>query len=75
MSDQEDHIDQLEREIPAMAASAFAEARAKVLAAGLSVLQSEQGSIYEVFPNGDRVLVKKIKPPITVVPGTIITIR
>jgi hypothetical protein len=38
------------------------------------VLQSEQGYIYEVFPDGRRVVVKKIEPPTPVVSGRKITI-
>ena len=75
MTDQENSIERLESQFPPLAGSAFAEARQRVLDSGLSVLQSEQGFIYEVYPNGERVLVKKIEPPTFVVPGTKITIR
>jgi hypothetical protein len=74
MSDQEKNIEILEGQFPAMSGSAFAAARARVLASGQSVLQSEQGCIYEVFPDGRRILRKTIEPPISVVPGKI-TIR
>jgi hypothetical protein len=75
MADQEDKIELLESQFPAASGSAFAAARASVLASGQSVLQSEQGFIYEVFPNGSRVVVKQIEPPIPAVPGRKITIR
>jgi hypothetical protein len=75
MPDQEDSIETLEREFPARSGTAFAAAREQALSSGQSVLQSEHGYIYEVFPNGRRVLVKKIEPPTTVVPGRKITIR
>jgi hypothetical protein len=74
MTDWENSIEQLESQFPALSGSAFAAARQQVLASGQSVLQSEQGCIYEVHPNGDRVLVKKIEPPMSVVPGSKITI-
>ena len=74
MADQ-DNLDLLESQFPAASGSAFAAAREKVLASGQSVLQSEQGYIYEVFPDGRRIVVKQIEPPIHDVPGRRITIR
>ncbi len=73
MSDQD--IQQLESQFPAVSGSAFAAARERVLASGQSVLQSENGFIYEVFPDGRRVAVKQIEPPTQVVSGSIYTIR
>lgn len=73
MSDQE--IQTLESEFAALSGSAFAEAREKVLKSGQSVLQSEDGVIYEVFPDGRRVVVKKIEPPTKVAGGKVFTIR
>jgi hypothetical protein len=67
MSDYEINIERLETQFPTISGSAFAAARERVLASGQSVLQSEQGCIYEVHPNGQRTLVKKIDPPTTVV--------
>ncbi len=61
MSDLE--IQQLESQLPAISGAAFAEARQRALASGLSVLQSQDGAIYEVFPDGHRVIVKQIEPP------------
>jgi hypothetical protein len=75
MADQENNIEILESQFPAVSGSAFAAAREEVLASGQSVLQSEQGYIYEVFPSGRRVPVKKIEPPTPVVSGSKITIR
>ena len=72
MSDQD--IQQLENKFPAVSGSAFAAAREQVLASGQSVLQSQDGIIYEVFPDGRRVPVKKIDPP-QFVSGKIFTIR
>ena len=73
MSDQDIQI--LESQFPAMSGSAFASARERVLASGHSVLQSQDGVIYEVFPNGSRVQVKQIEPPTAVVPGSVYHLR
>lgn len=73
MSDQD--IQQLENQFLSSSGSAFVEARRIVLNSGQSVLQSQDGVIYEVFPNGRRVAVKKIEPPTPVVSGSILTIR
>jgi hypothetical protein len=72
MSDQD--IQKLEDQFPLVAGSAFVEARQEALAHGLSVLQSENGVIYEVFPDGRRREVKRVAPPVAVVSGSIITI-
>ena len=56
-------IERLEREFPLKAAEAFAEARARALAAGLSVVEAVDGAIYEVFPNGRREFIKRINEP------------
>jgi hypothetical protein len=73
MSDRD--IQKLESQFPAVSGSAFAAARGQVLASGQSVLQSEDGFIYEVFPNGNRKLVKEIEPPIQFAFGQVFTIR
>lgn len=62
-------LQQLENGFPAVSGSAFAEARKRVLASGQSVLQSEDGSIYEVFPDGRKQFVKAVEPPIRVASG------
>jgi len=51
------------------------DARKQALDSGLSILQSEDGVIYEVFPNGLRKPVKQIERPTKVVSGQKITIR
>lgn len=73
MSDQD--IQRLESQFPAVSGSAFAAARERVLASGQSVLQSQDGIIYEVFPDGRREVVKQIEPPSHFVPGSIFTLR
>ena len=73
MSDQD--IQKLESQFPPISGSAFASARAQVLKSGQSVLQSENGVIYEVFPNGHRVEIKKIEPPTEFKAGSVFTIK
>ncbi len=73
MSDQD--IERLENQFPTVSGSAFAAARAKALASGLSVLESENGVIYEVFPDGRRVEVKKTEPSSQGVTGSVYKLR
>ena len=75
MSDQEKNIQILENQFPAVSGSAFAEASRQALASGVSVLQSNGGVIYEIFPDGTRKRVKEIEPPTRVVRGSKLTIR
>lgn len=70
MSLDEQEIEKLEEEFPYLASMAFALAREKALAAGLSVLQAESGVIYEVFPDGSQREVKKIPKPTPVIRGS-----
>ena len=74
MADEKD-IANLENQFPPASGSAFATAREQVLASGQSVLQSEDGSIYEVFPDGTKRWVKNIEAPTPVAPGSKIEIR
>lgn len=73
MSDQE--LQQLESQFPASSAAAFAEACERVLASGQSVLQSKDGAIYERFPDGRVVFVKRVEPPTPVTQGSVILLR
>jgi hypothetical protein len=73
MSDQE--IQDLESQFPAVSGFAFAAARERVLQSGQSVLQSENGVIYRVYPDGRREEVKKIEPPAQFVTGTMFMIK
>ena len=70
MADDGNEIETIESQIPKLAASAFAAARERVLTSGQSVLQSEHDCIYEVFPDGRRVFVKRIEPPTVALPGS-----
>jgi hypothetical protein len=71
----EKEIDELERRIPEWAKVAFDQAYRRTLAAGYSVLVSDNGIIYEVFPGGTRRPVKRIAPPTPVERGHKIQIR
>jgi hypothetical protein len=51
----DEEMDELEAQLPAKAGVAFAAARRRVLASGQSILVSENGVIYERFPDGHRV--------------------
>lgn len=75
MSNEENEIEILESRFPLPAGQAFAEARQKVLNAGQSVLQVEDGGLYSVDPQGNRTLVKKIDPPQVFTVGTKLKIR
>jgi hypothetical protein len=69
MTDEEQVIDFLEEHIPELVEAAVTQAYWQTLASGLSVLESENGVIYEVFPDGSRKFVKTIDPPTPVVKG------
>lgn len=73
MSDQD--IQKLESEFPPVSASAFAAARDRVLQSGQSVLEADNGVIYEVFPDGHREARKKIAPPTQFIIGSVFTIK
>lgn len=73
MSDQD--IQRLESQFPPLSGVAFIAARKEALAAGLSVVESEEGVLYETFPDGSRKVVKQIEPPMPVAEGSIFTIR
>jgi hypothetical protein len=70
MANQEAEIQMLETQFPTFSGRAFATARNTVMAAGLSVLQSEGQFIYRVSADGKKELVKEIEPPIEVAIGT-----
>lgn len=72
MSDQD--IKKLEDEFLVNSGSAFVEARERVLQSGQCVMQTENGVIYEVSPDGRRRAIKNIEPPITFPAGELYTI-
>lgn len=75
MSEPEKIITELETAFPGLSGLAFTKARKETLASGQSVLQSENGVIYEVFPDGRRVVRKRIAAPTRVSVGTKVIIR
>ena len=70
MAENEEHIQELEEAFPKIAGAAFAAARAEALRSGLSVIESSEGAIYEVFPDGTRRFLKSVEAGTPVVPGT-----
>ena len=52
--------------IDSIAKLAFTNARNKALNANLTVLETDDGVLYEVFPDGNKIEVKKVSPPIKV---------
>ena len=64
-----------EQQIPELSASAVTLAYWNTLAAGQSVLESEDGTIREVFPDGTRREIKRIAPGVTVVSGSKLRLR
>ena len=66
---QEQEIQYLEEHIPELAESAVTQAYWQSLAAGNSVLESENGIIYERFPDGSSKMVKEIQPPTPIAIG------
>ena len=69
-TEDDSEIEKLESQFPTASGFAFATAREQVLASGQSVLQSEGGTIFEVFPDGHRTVVKTTEPPISVMVGS-----
>lgn len=70
MPSNEEALQYLEQHIPELAQSAVTQAYWASLAAGNSVMESVDGVIYEVFPDGSRREVKHIQPPIPVAAGS-----
>lgn len=69
MSLSEEAIDYLEAHIPELAEIAFKQAYWSALASGSSVLVSENGSLVEVFPDGQRKFIQKLPEWIPVTRG------
>ena len=69
MSPSEEAMTFLEGHIPELAESAVTQAYWQALASGNSVLESENGNVFEVFPDGTRRLVKSNPPPTPMMPG------
>jgi hypothetical protein len=66
MSTPEKTMQYLEEHIPELAESAITQAYWQTLASGNSVLESENGVIFEVFPDGKRKIIKTTPPPTSI---------
>ena len=69
LSSDDQRIEQLESSFVASSGTAFSNAYDLAIKAGLSVVVSENGAIFEVFPDGQRRLIKTITPPSPDQPG------
>lgn len=69
INQRDEELEALEEQFPPASGVAFADARDSVLASGQSVLQSENGEIFEVSPDGTQRFIKSIDPPMNVVLG------
>lgn len=65
----------LEEHIPELADLAIKQAYWHALASGNSVLESENGSIVEVRPDGTRKVIKQLPPPTLIKQGQRLEIR
>lgn len=65
----EAEADAIELELPHASGVAFSTAHAEALQVGLDVMQIENGVLYRVSPDGSRVVVKEVSPPIEVEQG------
>jgi hypothetical protein len=71
----EEAMSYLEEHIPELADAAFKQAYWAALASGNSVLISENGSLVEVFPDGERKFIKQLPPSTPVTRGQRIKIQ
>jgi hypothetical protein len=69
MSENDQTISRLEAQLPALSGVAFEQARKRMIAAGQSVMHSDQGVIYRVEPSGAKTVVMHIDPPVRVKKG------
>jgi hypothetical protein len=68
-------LDYLEGHMPELAEIAFKEAYWAALASGSTVLMSENGNLVEVFPDGERKIIKPLPPATPVTPGQKLELR
>jgi hypothetical protein len=68
--DSDQALDYLEQQIPNLSAAAVDVAYWQALAAGQTVLISEEGGLFQVFPDGKKQLIKPTAPPVSVPIGT-----
>ena len=70
MSDPEQTLDYLEKQIPNLSSAAVDVAYWQALAAGQTVLVSGEGGIYQVLPDGSQTFIKATGTPLSVPVGT-----
>lgn len=68
-------LNYLEEHIPELAEVAFKQAYWAALASGSSVLMSEGGNLVEVFPDGERKIIKRLPPSTPVKLGQKLELR
>ena len=59
----------LEEHIPDLADAAVKQAYWQALATGSSVLVSEEDALVEIFPDGNRKVLKQLEPQTEIIPG------
>lgn len=60
-----------EEDIPALAEQAIRNAVASAIAAGRSVLVTQDDAVYEVFPDGAKRLLTQLLPRMRIEPGSV----
>lgn len=65
----EERMRTLEEHIPDLAEAAVKQAYLQALAAGSSVLVSEDGALVEIFPDGAKKVIKQLEPQTAVISG------
>lgn len=71
----EKSIEFLEKHIPELAEAATNQAFWQTLAAGNSVVISDNGNIKEIFPDGTSRIIAQTEPPIRMKKGQIIKLK
>lgn len=75
MAKSKETIGTMERRFIARSGSAFAAASKRSYACGLHNVISDQGTLYEVAPDGSRKFLKHVEPPTPVKRGEKVHIR
>jgi hypothetical protein len=70
MTASEKTLDYLEQQIPSLSSAAVDVAYWQALAAGQQVLISDEGGLYQVFPDGTRTFIKATAKPLSLPVGT-----
>lgn len=70
MTDPDQTLDYLERQIPSLSSAAVEVAYFQALANGQEVLVSGEGGLYRAFADGTLTLVKPLEKPLSIPVGT-----